>query len=209
MSFTPNIPLATQSLGQTRQSIVDNMAILRSTIAVDHVDVNASPNGYHTVVHFENQSGNPATVAGVAELFTKTNNGTEQLFLKNGLGNVQQLTTYVSTASNARFGTNTNYQASGGGNASITGGWTYLPGGLVVNYGRATTLNPGGSITVKFAVTFPTQFISVVCTPRTTSSIGGGNHDWDVSSPGTSGFDLVINGNYNASDTFYFWAIGS
>lgn len=209
--WTDNIPNANNTLAADQPNMQNNNTYLATSIAVDHnftKNTGTTQDGYHKVIHFVNQVGDPVSVTNTGQLYTKTVNGNQQVFFENSAGNVQQLTNAPSTATFSRFGTNTNYQTASGSNSSVTGGWSYMPGGVILQYGSTTTLNPGGTVTVQLAMTFPTAVYGVVVTPNTSSSIGGGNHDWTVRSVTNSSFDLRINGNYNAGDTFYFWAYG-
>lgn len=86
MTFTPNIPASGQSLGNSRLQVLNNFAILRSTIATDHVDVNASGNGKHKFVHLPVQTSPvppPTTAALEGALYTKdVGSGVTQLFYR-------------------------------------------------------------------------------------------------------------------------------
>lgn len=59
----------------------------------------------------------------------------------------------TAVQANARFATNTNYQAAAVGFPSASGGWTFLPGGLLLQYGSISAPGSGTG-----AVTFPIQF---------------------------------------------------
>ncbi len=195
MSFTPNIPLATQSLGQTRQSIVDNMAILRSTLAVDHVDVNSSPNGYHKVIHYQNQAANPSTVAGVGQLYTRTLNSDQQLVFKSGGGVVTQLT---------------------GPNAPLAAqrGYVWLPGGILFQWGIVVTTSSSGTVTFtdSSGIVFPNDIWLVQTTPfRNSSSIPGSQANYTYRNDTFSTTDFTWRLITNSSDWggFSWTALGN
>ena len=82
MSFTPNVPSSGQSLGNSRSQILNNFAILRSTIAVDHVDVNDSGNGKHKFCHLKTQGAAPTTDANEGAIYTKTSGSNAVLFYR-------------------------------------------------------------------------------------------------------------------------------
>ena len=209
MSFNPNIPRPTDLLSNSQADLLSNNTSINSTFSQNHIPLNvATNNGKHTFVELVANSGSPPTASGEGTLYTFTSGSVTDLwYVPDASGNDYQLTR-TNASKFSLFGANNNYQAAGGSNASVTGGWTFLPGGLILNYGSASSLNPGGSITVKYANPFTSSTYSVVVTPRTSTSIGGGNHDWDVSSIVNASFGLTINGNYDSGDTFYFYAIG-
>lgn len=212
-------PIASHTLAADQPIIEGNFLYLANTLGTsnakngDH-QISLTGNdatafeGRHRQVCFNNRHAGPPTVAGIGDgtnALLYGDNGNVFFGSATGAG-AFQLTTYNA---GANFGANANYQAAGGGFASCTGGWTFLPGGLIMQYGAATTLNPGGAIKVKYAITFPNTFISIVVTPRTSTAIGGGNHDWDVGlGDSTTFFNLAINGNYVSGDTFFFQVIG-
>lgn len=213
-------PIASHTLAADQPVIEGNFLYLANTLGTsnakngDHqisltgVDSTAFE-GRHRQVCLNNRHAGVPTVAGIGDgtnAMIYADNGNLVFGSATGAG-AFQLTTYNA---GANFGANVNYQASASGIAKVTGGWTFLPGGLLMQYGAATTLSPGGTVKVIYAIPFPVSFISIVVTPRTSSSIGGGNHDWDVGNgDNTTYFNLSINGNYNIGDTFYFQVIGS
>lgn len=85
MTFTPNIPAVGQSLGNSRPQVLNNFAVLRSTIAENHFDVNDADAGKHGTAIFP-EVGNPSfpnpptTAANEGALYTKDSGGTTQLF---------------------------------------------------------------------------------------------------------------------------------
>ncbi len=214
--FTSGTPTGTVNLDIDFKTLQNNFTQINTSFSKNHVALtDTTPsNGKHTFVEMLSIAKAITFVpgglaAGEGTFFTNTDalSNVQGFYTDGATGNAYQLT-YTTPSKFSLFGENSPYQAAGGGNAAVTGGWTFLPGALIMNYGSATTLNPGGSITVIFANPFPNSIFNVVVTPRTSSDIGGGNHDWDVGGLSKTGFNLVINGKYNAGDTFYFNAIG-
>lgn len=207
-----DIPQPGDILATSQSDLEHNFLYIQGALGKDHqvvigdTDTGTPFEGRHLQVSLKGQAASIAFPSDSVDSQIWSHSG--NLFFQNGTaGQSFQFTTANSTAN---FGSIVNYQAAGGGFGSCTGGWTFLPGGLIMNYGSVTTVNPGGSINVKLACTFPgSNIASIVVTPNTTSSIGGGNHDWTVLSPTASQFTLKINGNYNAGDTFYFQVIGN
>lgn len=203
MSFTPNIPASGQTLGQTRQAILDNFAILRSTLSTDHIDVNTSGNGKHKWARFPAQSTIPATIANEIMLVNKNSN----LFLRqaNSSNDIQLAFGNLSGTDLTRFGTFTNI---GAGN---TAGWVSLPGGLMLQYGtRATSSNPG-TTTITFPVSFNSSANVYSVSVTAIASSFGANDDLTaaVRSINGSGASMLVgtssSGNVSA---FYWMAIG-
>lgn len=183
MSFTPNIPVSGQSLGQTRQAILDNFAILRSSLAVDHVDVNASGNGKHKYVHFTDQSSSiPSTAANELVLFNKLVSGAARIFLRQPNNGTQiQMTGRDPTVS--------------------INGETFLPGGLLMKWGRVTGLSgswPTSDQTLSYSSAFPTATLAVFTSfigPTSSSSgditinaINAANFHWQFSGSSSTSF---------------------
>lgn len=81
MSFTP-VPFPGQSLGQTRDVIRGDLNVLRSTIAVDHYDVNAVSNvGMHKIIEMPEQTTFLTTPANQGNAFCRDyNSRTEMMF---------------------------------------------------------------------------------------------------------------------------------
>src|SRR5260221_6995693 len=116
MTFTPGIPASGQSLGASRTQVLNNFAVLRSTIAKNHIDVNSAGAGKHNLAEFVNQGTSPATSTNEVALFGTSAFGTSQLALQkeNRIAGdaflvMSRLDKWVQAA---------------------TTGWTFLPGGL-------------------------------------------------------------------------------
>lgn len=168
MPFVP-VPNAGESLDGTRDYIRENMNLLRNTIGRNHVDVNDVNYGKHNFSEYIDQGvSTPAIVAGECATYGRSFGGVTQLtFTQDATGNVYQLTRAIP-ASVATF-------------AQATG-WTFLPGGLLLQYGTGAAT--GGTTPVVFPVTFTTLY-SITLSRRSTSSTYG------YSSPSTTGFDFV------------------
>jgi hypothetical protein len=139
MSFTPNMPGSGKSLGQTRSQVLDNFAILRSTIAVNHIDVNDANAGKHKFVQVKNQVALPAgLINGFETIYSKAVVSGELFFTRGNTG-VEIRMTAAGNLTN-------------GAPQATANGATFLPGGLLLQWGRATTT---GSTT---SVTFPAAF---------------------------------------------------
>lgn len=165
MSYNPNIPTGSVELNTDYQNIQDNFKSLDKIFGVDHVKFSTGVNnGFHTIVHFLQFSGLtvnpsnpknypptvPATIPFTGQLFTcGCNDGystDKALFYLNGNGGVTQLTSNFSPADNN------------------LGGYTFLPGGLVIQWGRLKLNSRGSYTNVVFAtnnINFANNVLSI------------------------------------------------
>ena len=131
-----NVPLTGQTLNQTRNPINQNFSVIDTAFSVDHVPYNepSGNQGQHNKVTFPVQSPAPNFPAGDLGLFNATFPPTSvnELFVRKDSG-----TAYPMTSSN---------------NSSVNG-WTYLPSGLLLQWGVSTVTT--------FTVVFDRPFASV------------------------------------------------
>ena len=195
------LPNAGQSLGQTRADIRGNFNIIQDAFGRNHVSLNdGTPGnrGKHNFSEYVAQGSTPTITAGECATYGRNFGGVTQLtFTHDATGNVYQLTRAIP-ASVARFSTNTNYTGT------QSGGWTFLPGGMLFQYGSRT--NPGTSGTITFPTAFTGAPYSLNLTLlRTSASNDGIIVDFNTI-PTASGFDYKIN--ISGADGFYWMAIG-
>lgn len=82
MPYTP-VPNTGQSLGQTRDQIRNNIGALKSSIAINHVDLDLANTGKHTMVQIPSvRAASPGTAAGEVALYTRNVSGVPQLFIQ-------------------------------------------------------------------------------------------------------------------------------
>ncbi len=193
-TFTLGYPPDGSSLGETKPVIRDNLDGTFMTLGIDHVDNNGNPGsnpaGYHTVIHQVTQSGNPAAIAGVNQIYSKIAtipSGDTQLFTRTGGGGISQLTGSLSSAN----------------------GYVWCAG-ILIQWGTKTGIIQGSGETstpVSFPVTFPTNLFTVIVSSNLTGISGGA---WSVASTGSSsaGFQIITRG--SAALTQVYWiAIGN
>lgn len=187
MTFDNNIPVSGQSLGSTRTQINTNFSLIASVFANNHEAFNDGDEGKHKFMQMPEQAAAPATAASEGGFYTKDANGKPQLFYRNeGSGSEYQLT-HVRDAGIAEFGTNTTYSGT------LTGGWTFLPGGLIMNYGQSTVTSSGTTIT--YALQFPSGNPAFSITTSVLRATGSGFTS--LVRPASSldtGFDYVSGG---------------
>lgn len=120
-----NTPNAGQTLAQTRPDINANFANIDTQFAVDHVDYNTAGAGKHEKVTLVNNAA-ATFAAGEMGMFNKTAapTGIPDIWLARGTTAAFPMTGYVL------------------GGTDAANGWTYLPSGLKMAWGKSTT---GGS----------------------------------------------------------------
>ena len=153
-----NVPLAGQNLLQTRDSIAGNFSTIDTAFLVDHVDYAVSGQGKHEKVTLVTNSGATFLVTEMG-LFNNTSipTGNPEIFVQRGTGTPYPMTGYVLGGTNP-------------GN-----GWTYLPSGLLMAWGRSTT-GAGNNVTITYATeltNFP-GFTTINAFPQLTRISGAG-----------------------------------
>ena len=187
MSFFP-INLNIPATGNDPTADQPNMLINNNSFAgiwdIDHFGFNQSTGGYHDIIHLPPNS-TPAAISGIGQIFTQTVGPDVQLFYESGNGIVSQLTSPLTPL------------ASGNG-------YSYLPGGVVIQWGSVTLSGTG-----TYVVTFPYSFLSAVYSITgigQTNSSPTNNIFVKQSTVALSGFSAV---NFSASITVFNWiAIG-
>ena len=132
MTFTPGEPQNGESLGASKPKVRNNLDGLRASLAVNHVDINGGvDNGKHKFMQMPEQgifgtATPPATGTNIGGLFSMEYAGFTNLVWRQETGGA-------------------NASLNQGGITPLTGplpfqsgggGFTYLPGGLLVNYGQ-------------------------------------------------------------------------
>lgn len=170
-NYINDIPDAPNNPSQDQPNMKINTNSIDSLINEDHYSFEQSNrDGFHRQMRIPEQAAIPAgLITSSGTLYTKaalsltaaTNRS--QLFYTNSTsGNEYQLTR-VDNAQFSKFGTNTAYVAD------HTGGWTFLPGGLILMYGERTTSS--GAVTIEF----PTPFLSGVFSVQAIARKGSSN----------------------------------
>ena len=160
MSYSLNVPQSGQTLGNTQGPILTNFAVLNTSNNVNHEAFNSANQGKHKFLQMPEQAGSigqvvpplpPTTAANEGGLYTKvgTNPAETNLVFRAESDGFEYQMTHVIAASTATFSTNTAYVAN------HTGGWTFLPGGLIMQYGRRSSVSGSSSGAITFPIPFP------------------------------------------------------
>ena len=157
-TFTNASPAANEVLATSQPLLLGNNQYLQTSIGVDHnftANTATAQDGYHKIIHFQRQAGNPAPIANVGQLFTKVGTASTQLFYEDAAGNITQLTTNVTPLRAAS-------------------GYTFLPGSILMQW-ATVAVNTNGSGNATTTINFPIAFSNVPYSVVTQSYATGGS----------------------------------
>ena len=155
--YTRDIPASGHNPSTDQPNMNINTNSIDDLIDIDHYSFNQANGGKHTQVQLPVLSVIPVVaVAGQGTLYTKANAGTntDLYYTSNASGVEIQMTRYQ------------NAQSATLGATPI--GWSFLPGGLMIQYGVSTSSGtglPNATVTLPLSNITP---ISVNCTINTT-----------------------------------------
>lgn len=203
MSYVPSPSASGDTLSASRDVIRTNFNILQDRFDENHVNLDGGAGGgKHNFLQMPDQGTIPVTASGEGGVYgTSDGDAVSQLYFRGeGNGSSYQLTKATSgvDANILLFGTNTPYVAD------HAGGWTFLPGGLILQYGRKTT--PTASGTVTFPLAFPSgnnPFSIIVTNERTSarsanidsSAISDTSFDYFMETAGAVAINWIAIGN--------------
>lgn len=195
----PNNPSSDQPLMKTNTNNID------AIIDEDHYSFDEANGGLHRQVRMPVSGVIPAgVIAASGTLYTKTSGEGTLFYTPDTTGDEYQLTRTI-TASTAQFSTNAAYGTPPAGFTQI-GGWTFLPGGMLMQYGffgKAGALGSSGQ--VQFPVTWTTGAYSINLTLYRTSGDQSLTLD-SGTAPTTTTFNFKSSS--SGSEGLYWTAIG-
>ena len=221
MSYQANIPTGTVNLSADYLNLQTNFTALNNVFFINHFKFSDSTGnlGKHRFIEqpsLGNQVTNFASpntftlptplAAGEGTLFTNTTTGTispslvDLYYTQGTIGNGYQLTNTDDT-NFATFGTQTNYPPMVD---NQYGGWTFLPGGLILQYGQMQTT---GATT---PVVYPKPFLDTTWGGAYSISVNlriasGANVSYGYNGNTLTGFNFISN---TSGATFVWSAIG-
>jgi len=134
-TFYTTIPNAPNDPADDQPKMLQNNIAISNLIGIDHVNFNNVNAGYHKVVHLLNNAGTPAPLAGYGEVYSNTISSIisdTALYYQTGTGlNIQMTVNGVPNPLSTTAGPPTQNR-----------GWSFLPGGLILNYGNIVDLPP-------------------------------------------------------------------
>lgn len=132
MTFTPGEPQNGESLGSSKPKIRSNLDGLRASLAVNHVDINAgTDNGKHKFIQMPEQGSDATTGAAIGALYTKGTAGFANLYWRQETGGANAYKDQGAVVN--MTGPAPAYTVFSG---TERGGYTFLPGGLLLQYGE-------------------------------------------------------------------------
>jgi hypothetical protein len=207
--FDPNVPTGLVALNSDYKNIQNNFSQCNTSFGINHVPFSVTPsNGKHTFVEMINQSMIPSGLAsGEATIYSRMPGSNSNLYFTPDASGKEYQLSRVSNNASALFGVLTQNYPAGDGSGSVGnnfyGAWTFLPGGLFLNYG---TYNPGtispSTGTVKFPVIY-TNASSVIVTITPISSSGGTSNAYVVSLQNTQVTTGQFKWNFSTSTSSY------
>lgn len=206
-TYQPNIPTGLVNLDVDYRNIQQNFSQLDTSFGINHFTYSnaTANNGKHTFVQMVKSTVIPAGLsANEGTLYTKTPSSVTNLYYSPDNSSKEYQMTATDTANFNVFGTNTVYPSSPA-NPNQKGGWTFLPGGLILQYG--TLSSPGSSGTIKFPKAFATGVYSInISFSRTGGSTTQQTRIDSFSSANLTGFDYSSTSSNN--DPILWMAIG-
>lgn len=205
MTYTSNIPVSGNTLGGTRDLVRGNFQQIDTVTAINHVAFNQSGQGKHKFLQMPEQVSAPATLANEAGFYCKqaTNPAEANLYFRaedsGGTGGFEYQMTRADETNTATFATNTAYAAN------HLGGWTFLPGGMILQYGFRSSVAASGLTTVTFPIQFTTGCYSVIITGITT---GDPSKQIMINATVATLSNFVINNQSSTYNKIYWQAIG-
>lgn len=180
-TFTINMPTSGESLGSTYQKVQDNFMNYWNNFQINHVNPNDANGGKHTKVQMIEQGADPATAINEMAMYTKDVAGNTRTFLRQeNNGDPIQL--------------------SGISPLAAANGYTFLPGGLMIQWGQITT--SAKTAVINFTPAFDTVFQAVVAQSAEDRMIA-------VKNLNNNNFTVQIEKNSATSNVIRFIAIGT
>lgn len=194
MSYIPRPNASGDTLSASRDPIRTNFTVLQDRFDENHVDLDGGAGGgKHKFLQMPEQSSAPATAVNELGVYSKVANSISELFLR-------------------RESSGTEIQLTTGDVRANTRGYTFLPGGVLLQWGIITAPSNGGTVTFTddSGIDFPNN---IWCLTTTAISKVGGTSTTHVSAPRK---DTVLTTGYTydwAASTsyveFYWQAIGN
>jgi hypothetical protein len=207
MAYQTTKPAPNDNLDVSVTDIQGNFSTANTVIGINHYpfdDLTANV-GKHKFVDMPKLASVPTIASGDGGLYTKTAGETNIFYTPDASGKEFQITRTISTATEqARFGT---FTAMPGPPAGQTPnyGWTFLPGGLLFQYGTLTgTIGTTGLIT--FPVPFTTGFYSLTISVQRNTPTDSRVSISTAIPPTATAFTYVIT--TTGATSLYWMAIG-
>lgn len=211
-TYTRDIPFSTNNPSNDQPIMQTNTNSIDSLIAVDHYSFGSAGNldGFHKQVTLPISSVIPTIAANQGSVYTKTvttdtaHTESSLFYSPDTTGNEYQLTRTISTQFST-FSANVAY-GTPPATFSQVGGWTFLPGGMLYQYGF---FSKTGALGTSGTIQFPVPFLTFVSSINMTLYRNSGNQSLTLSSttvPTLSNFSFLTSS--AGSDGIFWFAIG-
>jgi hypothetical protein len=213
-AYKKDIPAANHNPSVDQPDMKDNTNAIANLIGEDHYTFGVANGGFHKQIRLPKLNTTAdlsPRISNSGTLWTQVNTSvgasteTNLHYIPGTGANDYQLTRCIASGA-ALFGTTTqNYNGVG---ASYFGGWTFLPGGLLMQYGFFN--NTGNPNPITFPVVFSNNPFSIQATLIVGSS-GNNNETLSVKDGSVSptGFQIVFGpGSSTDRKGLYWTAIG-
>lgn len=180
----PNNPSQDQPLMKTNTNSTDDI------IDVDHFSFNQVKGGSHKQVTLTNKAA-PGLGDGDGAMYANLSGGNSWPFWQNALGSFQILGPLPSLITPL----------------AATNGFTYLPGGIIFQWG-AFTMPSGASGNINYPMVFPNNVFSVVITSQRNSTSDAAPYVLDQSNPPNNTRFRTLS-DFAGSHPAFFIAIGN
>jgi len=162
--YKTSIPTANDDLDVSQVDIQQNFLQANVTMGINHYPFDDATinNGKHKFLDMP-ATTLPVIAAGDAGFYPKTANGATQLFFTPDNSTNEYQLTRSDAANFGTFSTSSIYP-SVPANPSQNGGWTFLPGGLILQYGYVNLLASGSPTPVVYPIAFGASAYSIVAT---------------------------------------------
>lgn len=210
MAYQTTIPQPNDDLDVSVTDIQQNFLTANTVMDVNHYPFdNVTANkGKHKFVAMPKLAAAPATAAQDGTFYVKldASSNAQFYYISDATTDEYQMTRTIP-ASFTSFGANAAYGVAPPSTV-IVGGWTFLPGGMLLQYGKFTGTGPFNT-PASGTIPFPVNFTGTPFTVQMTVVKDGGDGIANVSrttAPTNTGFTYALDGsNYGG---VYWWAIG-
>lgn len=201
MSYNPNIPVNTDFMLQSQRQILSNFQAINEVWGENHVilnDPDSIVTGWHTLLNFILQTGNPTTTADETALFTKSVGGIPALFYNPNNSQTPIQMSYPSVQTGLQSSNPDVYFAN---QYSFAAGPFVIFGGLLTGavQGQLVTLLPATTlIYVGLVILNPVKPSSRIFTACATA----------LNTPGPGQFTVQFQTAITMAQDIYYLAIG-
>jgi hypothetical protein len=193
VTWQTNIPQATDLISGSQNDLLQNFQAVDAAWNINHDDFNSATQGKHKFVEMPNQAGIPAGAANQMTFYSDATSGQSELYLK-------------------RDNAGTPVQMSGPAISNATNGWSFLPGGLLIQWGVVLPIAPATSVADPVTLTYPTAFsapaYSVTVTGVRDGTSARGIYIKDRTAPNFTATSCIVRVEGAGINALFFMAIG-